>query len=121
MQLLNGFYMECFDKNKNLGKDMTWKERLDTKKDVCEDLRRVPIECMPGIGCDKGGLKTINDLKIKTIAVEERGDMEGFEGEDSDVLVQLPGVKTSRRSLRTALEQDGSHMAPLDLLGLAWV
>jgi len=91
-----GFFMECMDKNEHNGKEQTWKQRLDNKGH-CDDERRVPVSCMPGLACDKGGLKTIEDIKLDPALDEE--------APDGGMLVQIPGVKTSRRSLRTR-EQD---------------
>jgi len=89
-----GFFLECSDKNENLGKELTWQQRLKAKQ-TCDDERRLPIDCMPGMGCVRADLKTIDDV-----------DIDGFMKGESDLLeVQVAGVQTSRRSLRNARKQ----------------
>lgn len=100
-----GFYLECFDKDEHEGKEMSWNERLHQRKKECKDERRVPVECIPGLQCNKGGLKTIKDLKIDKI------DMDKDLGEDTTGLwldearEGLQGVSTSRRTLRNMRAQ----------------
>lgn len=66
-----GFYSQCFDKRKHEGKTVKWEERIKQDKH-CKDERRLPVECMPGMPCVKGGLETLrpmtdmdSELKIK--------------------------------------------------------
>jgi len=97
-----GFYTECMDTAKHHGKDMTWKQRLSAGHS-CSKERRMPVECMAGVACDKGGLKThgmkhIEDKTMEKLDVEEFPA--GAPSPADAFLVQIPGVKTSRRSLR---------------------
>lgn len=117
-----GFYLECFDDKGDQEEILSWEERLHLRKDECEDERRVHIECMPGMACEKGGLKTIKDLKIKGvdgIEIEKKWKdtqekslhtldkassgktLDDYEPGDES-FVQIPGVSTSRKSLRAA-------------------
>jgi len=116
-----GFYLECFDK-KPEEEELSWKERLDMGKTECKDERSVLIKCMPGMACEKGGLKTIKDLKIKGAdgidipkkwkdanaknlealdkAAHQTESLDDYEPDES--FVQIPGVSTSRKSLRAS-------------------
>merc|ERR1719310_1113247 len=64
-----GFFLECHDKEKQVGKKLTWKERLTSREKVCKEEKRMPIKCMPGIACKKGELKYKSldeDVGLKT-------------------------------------------------------
>jgi len=81
-----GFFEECFDKIEGEGKPLGWEERLQRRDKECEDLRRLPVECVPGMHCEKGGLKTIEDVKIPAkVKVKDlkvpKGDLKVPEGE----------------------------------------
>merc|ERR1712232_604667 len=73
-----GFYMACKDKkNSPIGKRLTWKERLMKRKQVCENYEKRPVECMAGIGCEKGSLKTIKTVKeLKDIRDLNKDDID---------------------------------------------
>jgi len=130
-----GFYLKCFDDEHEV-EELTWKERLNMRDKVCKDERRVKIECMPGMACEKGGLKTIKDLKIdgKKLQEEEQklekqlrklktGGESGLDSMDEyepgdDAFVQIPGVITSRKSLRSrqaALVSEDEQSTPSGL------
>jgi len=116
-----GFYLECHDEKPDQDETLTWEERLHLRKDTCEDERKMPVECMPGMACHKGGLKTIEDVKIKgvdgiemqkkwkeaqkksvnTLDKAASGKLDDYEPGD-DSFVQMPGVSTSRKSLRAS-------------------
>jgi hypothetical protein len=63
-----GFLYECFDDNKDeyVNERLKWEDRIDPDhQHQCKDQRRVAIKCIPGIECNKGGLKSFEDVKIK--------------------------------------------------------
>mmetsp|Transcript_11791 Transcript_11791/g.21997 ORF Transcript_11791/g.21997 Transcript_11791/m.21997 type:complete len:565 (-) Transcript_11791:20-1714(-) len=111
-----GFYYECFDEDKNLGKKRTWEERLEIKA-KCRDERRVELKCLPGADCGKRGLLTIEEVnKDVQRKVKKQGDKIKKHGEeieetlkdgdldmdlDNEIAgLQLNGVGTSGRSRR---------------------
>lgn len=76
--IIQVFFLECYDDDiKLLGRQLTWKERLAKRKHVCDDQRRLPVECMKGMECEKGGLKTIK-VEDNFDGIEDiKGDLEG--------------------------------------------
>jgi len=98
-----GFFEECFDKDENKGKHMSWKDRMSSKDKPCQDERTMPVGCIQGIECNKGGLKTLKDLSMGSRTHKDllKGKMDMIQQEKSeDVDVHIPGVSTARRALR---------------------
>jgi len=58
-----GFYIECLDYQDAQGKVKSWKDRTKTTGKLCKSEREVPIKCIPGVGCQKGGLEKAPDLE----------------------------------------------------------
>jgi len=123
-----GYYTECFDNNPHVGDDpVAWKDRTEKP---CKDEKRMPVTCMPGLACNKGGLKTIKapKLKIKGLSGKDLEDMtkpagdivdsakEDVEGSFLELShgASMAGVSTSRRALprlRTGQTPRGSFLA----------
>lgn len=88
-----GFYDKCFDEV-GPSEKLTWDMRMNSKGG-CSDLRREPLKCLPGVKCNKRGVKTFRDLKLPD-TVEKLNPLSAM---------QLSGAGSSGRALRTLRQQ----------------